>query len=84
MESLVFIGQLISLYFFHAVVFWLFDPTLVPVLQRYMLTEPEILGILSTKEMSRLGSNRFLDACEDFPGVVSWLSFVQEVVSPHL
>ena len=47
-------GQLMSLYFFHAGVFWLSDPTLVPALQRYMLTEPEILGILYTEEMSRL------------------------------
>ena len=77
-------GQLMSLYFFHAVVFWLFDPTLVPALQRYMLTEPEILGILSTEEMSRLGSNRFPDACEDFPGAVSWLSFVPGAVAVHL
>ena len=29
-------GQLMSLYFFHAVVFWLLDPTLVSVLRRYM------------------------------------------------
>ena len=29
-------GQLMSLYFFHAVVFWLLDPTLVPGLRRYM------------------------------------------------
>ena len=73
-----------SLYFFHAVVYWLFDPTLVPVLRRYMLTEPEIWGILSTEEMSLLGSHRFPNACEDYSGVVSWLSFAQGVVVLHL
>ena len=61
-----------------------FDPTLVPALQRYMLTEPEILEILSTEEMSRLRSNRFPDAYEDYSGVVSWLSFAQGVVVLHL
>ena len=58
-----------------------FDPTLVPALQRHMLTEPEILGILSIEEMSLLGSHRFPDACEDYSGVVSWLSFVQGIVA---
>ena len=53
---------------------------LVPVLQRYMLTEPDILGILSIEEMSCLGSNRFPDAYEDYSGAVSWLSFVQGAV----
>ena len=77
-------GQLMSLYFFYAGVFWLFGPTLVPALQRNMLTEPEIFGILSAEEMSLLGSHCFPDACEDFPGAVSWLSFVQGVVSLHL
>ena len=77
-------GQLMSLYFFHAVVFWLFDPTLVPALQRYMLTEPEILGILSTEEMSLLGSHHFPDTCEDYSSVVSWLSCAQGVVALHL
>ena len=76
------IGQLISL--FHAGVFWLFHPTLVPALKRYMLTEPEIWGILSTEEMPHLVSNRFSDACEDYPGVFLWLSFTQGVVSFHL
>ena len=76
--------QLMSLYFFHAVVFWLFDPMLVPALRRYMFTKPEIWGILSTEEMSLLGSHRFPDACEDYWGVVSWLSFAQGVVALHL
>ena len=77
-------GRLMSLYFFYAGVFWLFGPMLVPALQRNMLTEPEILGIFSTEEMSCLGSNQFLDACEDFLGVVSWLSFVQGIVALYL
>ena len=81
MKSLVFIGQLISLYFFHAVVLWLFDPTLVSALTRYMLIEPAIWGILSTEEMSLLGSHRFPDACEDYSGVVSWLSYSQGIVA---
>ena len=81
MESLVFIGQLTSLYFFHAVVFWLFDPTLVLALTRYMLTKPGIWGILSTEEMSLLGSPRFPDTCEDYSGVALWLSFIQGIVA---
>ena len=73
-----------SLYSFHAVVYWLFDPTLVPVLRRYMFTEPEIWGILSTEEMSLLGSHCFPDTCEDYSSVFLWLSFAQGVVSLHL
>ena len=76
-------GQLINLYFFHAGVFWLSDPTLVPALQRYMLIEPEILGILSAEEIFLLGSHHFPDACEDHSCAVSWLSFVQGIVALH-
>ena len=76
-------GQLISLCFFHTGVFLLSDPTLVPMLRRSMLTEPAIWGILSTEEMPLLGSHRFPDACEDYSGVVSWLSFVQGIVALH-
>ena len=69
---------------FHAGAFWLLDPTLVLALKRYMLTEPEIWGILSTEEMSRLVSNHSSDACEDYPGAVLWPSFAQGFVSLHL
>ena len=48
-----------------------------------MLTELDILGILTTEEMSRLGSYRFPDAYEDYSGAVSWLSFVQGAVVFH-
>ena len=57
---------------------------LVPALKGYMLTEPEIWGILSTEDMSLLGSHRFPDTCEDYSSVVLWLSCAQGVVALHL
>ena len=53
-----------SLYFSCSGPFWLFDPTLVPVLKEYMLTQGGIWGILLREIMSLLVSNRFQDACE--------------------
>ena len=45
-------GQLINLYFFHAVVFWLFDSTLVSALEECMSTVTEIWGILLLRIIS--------------------------------
>ena len=55
-------GQLINLYFFHAVVFWLFDSTLVSALEECMSIVTEIWGILLLGITSCLISNRFQDA----------------------
>ena len=57
-------GQLINLYFFHAVVFWLFDSMLVSALEGCMSTVIDIWRILFLKITSFLISNHFQDAGE--------------------
>jgi len=77
-------GQLMSLYFFYAGVFWLFGPTLVPTLQRRsMLAKPVIWGIRSTVEMFLLDSHHLPDAYEDYP-VLFWGCHLLKVAFPSL
>ena len=55
-------GQLINLYVFHAVVFWLFESMVVSALEECMSTVTEIWGILLLGITSCLISNHFQDA----------------------